>query len=148
MPFHSDIVDITSKLDNLEGKFNAALDAAEVGIWEWDLATNELIYDNRMMDLYELPRTSRVNYEFWRNQVHPDDLSGVEAKIKDCVEHDKPYIYWFRIKSHTNPTGWKYIKGKGRVIRDSSNKVIGMNGVNLESDCPQEFIKFNSNSPK
>jgi PAS domain-containing protein len=148
MDFQSDIKTITDKLNTLEGKFNAALDAAEVGIWEWDFATNELIYDNRMMDLYELPRSSKVNYELWRNLVHPEDLPGVEAKIKDCIEHNKPYIYWFRIKSNTNPSGWKYIKGKGRVIRDESNKIIGMNGVNLESDCPEEFIKFNSNSSK
>jgi PAS domain-containing protein len=149
MPLKRDIKEITSKLDVLESKFNSALDAAEVGIWEWNLLTNELYFDERMIQLYEFaPGEWKSTYQCWKDKVHPDDIVLLESKIKDCIEHDVPYIYWFRIKSYTNPSGWKFLKGKGKVIRDDSNKAIAMTGVNIESDCPEEFFKFNSNSSK
>lgn len=145
----SKLESLTVALEGAEKRLQHALEAAEVGIWEWDLATNKLYWDKRMFHLFEVTdKEFKGDYSSFRSRVHPEDLAMLENQVNNCIKNGIPFVYWFRIKSKIKPDGWKYIKGKGRVIRDASNKPIIMTGVNLESDCPTEFLNFINKSPK
>ncbi len=134
--------DITCKLSELEIRVDAALTAAGVGVWEWDLKTGRLYWDKRMFDIYQInPNDFSHKYSEFRALIHPDDVERVEAKINDCITRDEQFVQYFRIKNPTNPSGWKYIKGKGSVFRNKKGEALYMAGINMESDCPEEWLK-------
>lgn len=139
---HNQLQEITSKLNIWESRFADALDAAEVGIWEWDLEENKLYWDGRMFKIFKVDKSNfSGKYEDFSSRIHPDDLKSLESQIKDCIDLNIPFVYFFRVKDPTIPTGWKYVKGKGKVFRDASGKAVRMSGVNMVSDCPEDFFK-------
>lgn len=134
--------EIADRLTLWESRFAHALEAAEVGIWEWNLVTDNLYWDDRMFKIFKVDKSHFTGrYSDFAACVHPDDLKALEKQIKDCIDYNVPYVYFFRVKDPANPTGWKYIKGKGKVFRDETGKAVSMSGVNLVSDCPDEFLK-------
>ncbi len=63
-------------------RLSLATEAAAIGIWEWNTATNEIIWDDRMYELYGAPRECRITYEIWKSYIHPDDLPKYEAQLE------------------------------------------------------------------
>ncbi len=66
-----------------------ATEAAAIGIWEWNTATNEVIWDDRMYEIYGVPRGSPVTYEIWKSYTHPDDLAEQAQLEKISAEDDR-----------------------------------------------------------
>jgi len=63
-------------------RLSLATEAAAIGIWEWNTATNEIIWDDRMYELYGVPRDQAITYEIWKSYIHPDDWPKQEAQIE------------------------------------------------------------------
>lgn len=63
-------------------RLSLATEAAAIGIWEWNTATNEMIWDDRMYALYGAPPGSRITYETWKSYTHPDDLPKHETRLE------------------------------------------------------------------
>ncbi|MBA2659665.1 MAG: EAL domain-containing protein [Nitrosospira sp.] len=63
-------------------RLSLATEAAAIGIWEWNTATNEIIWDDRMYELYGAPRDRAITYEDWKSYIHPDDLPKHEAQLE------------------------------------------------------------------
>ena len=78
---------INSKADPLINKADLrskfALENAGVGIWEWDISSDELVWSSVMFSLYGYDsHQENISYEFWRSHVHKDDIDQTEQKIK------------------------------------------------------------------
>ena len=75
------------RLEALKQRLQLALEAGGIGVWDWDLRTNRVVYDERLFAMHGLsPTPDRViRYEDWANQVHPDDLPQQEAALKQLA---------------------------------------------------------------
>jgi PAS domain-containing protein len=112
-----------------------------VGVWEWNIQTNELMWDKRMHALFNTDvLTFGNNFEAFLQCVIPEDRGQVQSKVTDAVEHDAPYNFCFRLT--TCP---RIIRGRGRLIRDKNKRPLRMIGVCVEdfgqekrclSECP------------
>lgn len=80
-----------------------ATEAAAIGIWEWNTATNEIIWDDRMYEIYGAPRGSPINYEIWKSYIHPDDLREQEMQLERISAEDGRGQLDFRIR-HAHET--------------------------------------------
>lgn len=61
-----------------------AVEAADIGIWSWNLQDDSLVWDDRVRRWYDVPPTladGELNYALWRSRVHPDDIAASEARI-------------------------------------------------------------------
>ena len=112
-------------------RMELALEAGAVGIWEWDFATNSLVWDQRMYAIYGVENTKTVEpYATWHNAVDPKDIPDAEAALQHAVEHHGYYDTSFWI---TTPTGEKrFIKALGINEYDTRNKAIRMVGINMD----------------
>ena len=55
-----------------------AQNAADIGVWSWEIDSGKLDWDERLMAWYEVPeavRASGLFYAFWTQRVHPDDAA-------------------------------------------------------------------------
>ncbi len=69
----------------LNQRLSLATAAAEVGVWDWDLASNALTWDTTMFEIYGIPPVGELPYEAWAAAVHPEDLPPREAVLQKTV---------------------------------------------------------------
>jgi diguanylate cyclase (GGDEF)-like protein/PAS domain S-box-containing protein len=74
-----------SSLRLLTERLSLATAIANIGVWEWDLATNTIAWDATMFAIYGMAPVARVLYEKWAAAVHPEDLPRVEDALHRAV---------------------------------------------------------------
>ncbi len=75
-----------------------ATESARMGIWDWDVTANRLIWDARMYELYGI-REQDFNgaYSAWQAGLHPDDLARGNAAITAAIERVSDFHIEFRV---------------------------------------------------
>nr|WP_281381277.1 PAS domain-containing protein [Microvirga lupini] len=58
-----------------------AVEATEMGLWEWNAQTGETFWSDRQKDIFGLPRNEPATYEFWLSAIHPEDREHVANSI-------------------------------------------------------------------
>jgi diguanylate cyclase (GGDEF)-like protein/PAS domain S-box-containing protein len=108
-------------------RLKIALDASKIGVWEFSLFDEHIVWDERMKDLYGLPPGETESYAFWKASVHPEDLPCVEADLERAVRDSTPYAAQFRIVRSDGET--RHIREMGSIetARDGHRKVVGVN---------------------
>lgn len=119
---------ITDLLQEHEERRKLALSASFVGIWDWNILTDELYWDKGMHDIYESDQGSfQSNYEAWKKRLHPEDALFTEKEIEKCL-NDESYRYFYRFRvMHKNE--WRWVCGVGNCIRTNSvpTRMVGIN---------------------
>ena len=89
---------IEEERQKLIERLNLATHAAQMGIWDWDIQKNELVWDDQMYRLYGLkPNDFGGAYEAWLNGVHPDDRAASNEVSQQAVRGEKEYDTEFRV---------------------------------------------------
>jgi PAS domain S-box-containing protein len=70
-------------------RLTQATTAASIGIWEWDLKTNQLFWDQRMFEIYGLPKMTTIPLETWLEAVHPEDVAKLRESLKRTVSENR-----------------------------------------------------------
>ena len=117
-----------AELRRLSRRLGVALDSSQVGVFELDLATRDLLWDDRVNALYGLPQDGgKRGFEHWSNALHPDDLSRAKEEYRQACEVTGTYHSEYRI---VTPTGIvRNIRAIGTVYKDpdSTPKMVGVN---------------------
>ena len=61
-------------------RLEAAVDAAGLGVWEWDVRKGALTWNDRNRELLGITHDRPVVIDDYLGQVHPDDLEAVQAE--------------------------------------------------------------------
>lgn len=108
-----------------------ATKAARVGIWEFDIVNNGLVWDDQMFALYGLRSEdfSEV-YDAWKTSLHPDDVQKSEEDVLFAVEGKKEFDTEFRV---IRPDGdIRYIRAVAKVHRNDKGEPTLMIGTNWD----------------
>ena len=134
----SDRKQAESNLRELSDRLNLAVEAADIGIWDWDISRNTLHWDARMCALYGLKieqfeqwcERSETVYESWIQCVHPDDRTVTEEAVKQALQGSQDYDIEFRV---THPEGAiRFTKAKALVQRNAQGEAQRMIGINYD----------------
>ena len=116
------------QLGNLSKRLELALDSSNVGVWEMNIQTDELVWDDRMNVLYFLPtQVDHRNYQDWENTLHPDDLERAKLDYQTALETKSQYRSDFRVVGSSGET--RNIRAIGTIYEksDGSSSIIGLN---------------------
>lgn len=106
--------------------------AAKIGVWDWNIKTDTLVWDNIMYDLYGTHRDNFDGaYQAWLQGVHPDDRAQENSKVERALAGEEDFDTQFRI-IHPNTQEVRYIRGIAQVERDESGAPLRMVGVNYD----------------
>ncbi len=103
-------------LQKSEDRLSKIMLAANDGMWDWDLITNEVYFDPRyyQMSGYTIDEFPHALEEF-QNRVHPDEVDYV---MKEAEKHLKGetenFDVKFRFRKRTGD--WQWIQGKGIIV--------------------------------
>jgi signal transduction histidine kinase/DNA-binding NarL/FixJ family response regulator/HAMP domain-containing protein/HPt (histidine-containing phosphotransfer) domain-containing protein len=125
------INDMTDTLARARERVSLAVESAALGVWEYDLQSNALVWDDQMYALYGRERSGHSEpYALWRDNLHPEDLPGAEQAVIDAVEGKHALNMQFRI--HRADGSLRHLKAAAHVTRDASGKPLRMIGVNMD----------------
>jgi two-component sensor histidine kinase len=106
----------------------AAIEAAGVGLWWWNVATNEIAMDSRAYALWDLHEGSVATFEDLSAKIHPKDLDRVRAAFTATRAIAGPYEIDFRILSGDD-IRWVSARGQGN---DADIRHHVMRGIFLD----------------
>lgn len=105
--------------------------AAKIGVWDYDLVTGDLIWDDTQFELYGIAReTFDGGPGDWAAAVHPADRERAVAALEASVRRGVPFDERFRVV-HSDGRE-HYLQGIGTIHFDASGKPIRMLGANWD----------------
>jgi PAS domain S-box-containing protein len=119
------------KLRQSEEQLRLALQAADIGFWDWNLQTGILSGSDRIERmLNRTPDRYARTYETFLASLHPDDRDRVIQADQRAIETGENFDIEFRIVCSDGTIRW--IEDKGQVIYDETGKPLKLTGVNLD----------------
>jgi len=120
-----------------ESRLHLATTAGNIGIWDWDVVNDVLVWDTSMYSLYGIAKEDFGGaYEAWRRTLHPDDQHFAEQEIQATLRGEQEYAPEFRI---VRPDGAiRTIKVDSKTFRDASGKALRLIGTNIDITERQE----------
>ena len=112
-------------------RFELATDSARIGVWDLDLKSNSLVWDDWMYKLYGIePEHFSGAYEAWKQGVHPDDILRTDEEVQMAILGEKEFDTEFRI---VLPGGEiRHMKAFAKVHHDDTGEPARMTGVNFD----------------
>ena len=112
-----------------EERMNLALDSAGVGTWNWKIPAGSVTWDERMHDIFGIPRgTFPGNYAFFDRLLYPDDRERVNAEVAAAVHDGAPFDTQYNIVAPEDGS-IRAVRARGKVYRDQDGKAVRMTGV-------------------
>lgn len=114
-------------------RLELALKGADLGMWDWDLRTNELTHSERWCTMLGY-HTDDIGSDFsaWKSLVHPDDYDMVMDTLQTHLD-GKTAFYETEHRMKNKSGEWVWILDRGRIVeRNPDGKVLRMAGTHLD----------------
>lgn len=130
------------KLKESEERLLLATNAANLGIWDWNLKENSLIWGKSMYNIFDIePDKFAGDYDAFEKTLHPDDKQKVNKEVQYAINNLDGYKGEFRIINSKNEV--RHVAAFSKLFKDHQNnpsRLIGVNFDITESKLAEEQI--------
>lgn len=143
----SELKKIEKELESSREKLSIALENGNIGTWEWNLLTNELIWDERTEKMFFIqPGPTDRSYSAFENYLYEEDISHFKDAIAHTLATGEPLETVFRTRTVDGNSN--YISAKAILNKDDFGNNINMAGVffdvtSMKKGTEQVLIKLN-----
>jgi PAS domain S-box-containing protein len=112
-------------------RLRMATEATHLGIWEWNLDTNRIAWNEhhyRMMGIE--PGSGTVDASVFFNRIHPEDREHLEEEIRQAVREARVFDAVFRVVQDSGAVRW--MSGYGRLTESGDGLPMTMSGVMMD----------------
>lgn len=112
-------------------RLKVATEGANIGIWEFNVVTDELVWNDQMFKLYGIKREDFDGiYEAWKSSVHQDDQERSQKEVEMALNGEKDFDTEFRV---VWPNGnIRHIKATAVIHKDEIGRPLKMIGTNWD----------------
>ena len=132
------VVDITdckqaeNEQHGLQKRLRLAIRSGNVGLWDWDLKTNQVYYSPEWKQQIGFADNEiGTGFEEWRDRVHPEDIEHCLQKIKEYVE-DSSAGYYIEFRFRHRDGSYRWILAQGERHYDEDGHPIRMIGSHVD----------------
>ena len=136
-----DITELLRKeeaLREFEERVRLAAEAAHLGVWELDTATNDVWMSDSARALFQFDSQMPLNDAALQNRVHPEDRALRDSTIKRAIGTQGGYEIEYRLLLPDGNLRW--IHGRGRCVTRESGKGTRLIGVSIDI-TPQKLAE-------
>ncbi len=129
-------------LQESEERYRLTLDAANDGIWDWDIASGSAFFSDRWYTMlgYE-PDELPGSYATWRALLHPGDLERAEEHIQNHIREGRG-SFRLEFRMQTKDGGWRWILARGKIVnRDEEGRPLRLLGTHTDITEQKEAEK-------
>jgi two-component system, LuxR family, sensor kinase FixL len=117
-------------LREFEQRVALAADAAQLGVWELDMTTEQLWLSDKVRQLFQFPPHGEITYREFEQRVHPDDRAARDQVMKRAIQTQSGYETEYRILLPDGNLRW--IGGRARCLREGDGKSTRLLGVSMD----------------
>lgn len=147
---HTDISDlrkVEKELKDSQEKLNIALENGEIGTWEINIKTGNVILDERTEKMLSVsPGKFEGTIAAFESLIHEEDLTHLRGALDDALHTGQPFETIYRTRPHNGESN--YISSKAVLTRDTDGKPLNLTGVvfdvtAMKKGAEQVLIKLN-----
>jgi PAS domain S-box-containing protein len=115
-------------LHEVEARARLAIDAAQMGTWDYDPRSGLLIWDERCKTLYALQAGAEVTFDLFLGRTHPEDLQLIEENINEALAgpEDRDYQVEYRILLPDGSERWLSTSGRSTFANGHCVRFTGV----------------------
>ncbi len=123
---------IEKALSDSELRTRRLLSAVNVGLWDWDLQTEEVYLSPEWKHQLGCTDADLPNsLDTWRDRLHPDDLADTIAAVNDFRNgRSNGYDMEFRLRHKDG--SWRWIISHADISRDAAGVPLRMMGSHID----------------
>jgi PAS domain S-box-containing protein len=117
-------------LREFEERVRLAAQAAHLGVWELNTATNEIWMSDSARALFQFDSEAHITHAVLQDRVHPEDRAYRDSAVKAAIETEGEYEIEYRIVLPDGTVRW--IGGRGRCVHRENGKGTRLIGVTMD----------------
>jgi len=134
--------------DFQEQRFKFAIEGSNDGVWDWNIANNEVYFSERWKKMlgYE---ENEIKNEFtaWESRLHPEDKERVLDEVNSAFKN-RNYSYAVEHRLLCKNGTYKWILARGKVILWENDQPIRMAGTHSDISLRKEMEVRIANNEK
>jgi PAS domain S-box-containing protein len=107
-----------------------ATEGANLGIWNWNIVTDELIWSDQCKALFGVPPDETMSYQRFSDALHPDDRERTDKAVNDALDNRNDFDIEYRSLWPDESIHW--LAAKGRGYYDATGKAVRLEGVVMD----------------
>jgi len=124
-------IEIQRTLRDLEERNELALYSANDGLWDFDTFNNRVYLSPRWKAMLGYDEVDVAQTPDWRTLVHSDDMSRVQAAIRDHVAGKTPIFESLHRMRHASGE-WRWVISRAKARVDEKGRLLRLVGVELD----------------
>jgi PAS domain S-box-containing protein len=130
--------EIEAALRESEERLRLAADAGNVGLWDWDIPSNRVVWSDRIYEFHGVQRgTFGGTVQDFAALIHPQDKDRVNAALTRALSANEPYQVEFRTVRPDGQVRW--LQTAARVLRDEAGNPVRMFGAVLDTTERRDY---------
>lgn len=129
----SETMQIATELQEHKERLELIINGANLGTWEWNVRTGDLIFNDRWAKMLGYTRSElKPHFSAWEELVHPDDKEAIRHPLTNHLEGRKPiYMAEYRLRHKSGE--WVWILSVGKVFKwDADGKPQLAVGIHMD----------------
>ncbi|MCQ8181070.1 EAL domain-containing protein [Methylomonas sp. SURF-1] len=108
-----------AQLAESEFRWKFAIEGAGDGVWDWNIATNEVSFSRRYKEMLGYGDDDLLaGKQEWEDRLHSDDRARVSATLRDYLTGKTP-LYSVEFRMRCKDGSYKHILARGMVVSRS-----------------------------
>ncbi|WP_259518021.1 PAS domain-containing sensor histidine kinase [Halanaeroarchaeum sp. HSR-CO] len=124
-----------AELRTTKERMTLALEGANLGVWDWDMETDEVVRDELLTEMLGYsPSEMGDHLDDWVRVVHPRGKKRHDEALTEHIEKRTPY-YQSEYRLETKSGDWKWVRTIGKVVeRDETGEPVRAVGIHQDID--------------
>lgn len=121
------------QLHNLSKRLSLALQAAKLGVWEGDLDSNQVVWDDRICEIYGIPASNHPRpFSEWDALVHPEDLPRCQVESQRILQDPNTNNGRGEFRVVRPDGSIRHVESYFLIQRDEARRPKQVIGINLD----------------
>ncbi len=119
-------------------RLEAALGAAQVATWNWDIRADRLYADSNLVRLFGVSGQDADGgpVAAYLAAIHPEDVAEVQARIERALATGEAFSYTYRVRGSDG--AWRHVEARGRVRFGADGLPEWLPGIALDITAQKE----------
>jgi PAS domain S-box-containing protein len=117
----------TARLAESEERLRLAQEAGDLGLWDWNLATGEVYWSQKLRSLFGVSETLRPTPALFLGLVNARDRVGVKRAVQAAISGQRPFHHEFRLGRSDGTEIW--VLGRGEIKAGSDGRPTRLIGI-------------------
>jgi PAS domain S-box-containing protein len=121
---------LSRELLQSQQRMRLAASAADLSLWEWDIARDEIWVTEKGRERAGVGASERIDFARFLQAVHPDDREPTQRAVRHSLEVSGEFEAEYRVMARDGATRW--VVARGQVERDAAAKPLRLRGVTVD----------------